>query len=129
MVKLSSICPLPHLPLDAFQPSRSALTEIRSPVGQKDAGRKCSSSSLNQCQPPGTGLDMLTVMWDRTACWAAVVFTEWSNMNTMGWPTPALSPAEGHTDAVTRAVGTTVAKEVARSAATPSARATPATTR
>ena len=76
MLKLSvNLATPPPCRWPAFQPSRSALTEIRSPVGQKDAGRKCSSSSLNQCQPPGTGLDMLSVMWDRTACWAAAVST------------------------------------------------------
>src|SRR5882757_1952168 len=61
IVNLAVTLPLPHRPSPALQPSRFETTVTFSPTGQNDFGRKCSSLLLNQCQPPGTGTDSVTV--------------------------------------------------------------------
>ena len=50
----------PHSPPPAFHPVRFHATVTCSPVGQNVFGRKCSSRSLNQCQPPTIGFDSVT---------------------------------------------------------------------
>ena len=60
--------PCPHSPPPMSQPLRSPETSTCSPTGQYELGRKCSSTELNQCQPPATGWLMAMCRRDSTAC-------------------------------------------------------------
>src|SRR6202022_1517277 len=79
-------------PLPASTPCRFAVSVTCSPAGQYVWGRKWSSLSLNQCQPPGTGTDSVT--WS-AATTAALLTTLWLKRNWMGMPTPTVSPCVG----------------------------------
>src|SRR5579875_1754410 len=108
MPNVSRTEPAVHSPLPRSMPPRSPDTRTVSWVGQKLCGRKCSSWSLNQYQPPATGVDMATVSREMMAFCAAVLVTSWSNVSTIGWPTPAVMPSDGKADASTVTDGVTV---------------------
>ncbi len=81
---------------------RLAVRDTCSPLGQYTWGRKCSSRSLNQYQPPVTGVDSVTWSW---ASRSVLLTTEWLKRRTMGWPIPTVSPVLGKMLAVRVAVG------------------------
>src|SRR5438477_10948709 len=118
IVNCARVVPPPHIPLPAFQPFRSEVTVTFSPTGQYSWGRRCSSRLLNQCQPPGTGRDSVTVKRWSTAVRAASVVIKWSKRITIGWATPTVRPS-GKTVAVTVATGVTVRNVEVTFAATP----------